>query len=112
MISFRVYAEFYPDKSWMKVKKPEVLSHEQNHLNITEVCARKLCMEAKAVLGYDSPQQFNQLFDRINAESRNEQDEYDNETAHGTLPVPQQQWIERVNQWLLQYPEYPDEVSE
>lgn len=112
VISFQVHAEFYPDKSWMRVKTPAVLSHEQNHFNIMEVCARKLYIQAKAALGYDSPQQFSQLFNRINAESQNEQDEYDNETVHGTLPVPQQQWIDKVNQWLVQYPEYPDEVTE
>jgi hypothetical protein len=112
VISFQVHAEFYPDKSWMKVKTPDVLSHEQNHFNIMEVYARKLYVQAKAGLGYDSPQQFNQLFNHINVESQHMQDEYDNETVHGTLPVPQRQWIDKVNQWLLQYPEYSDDVSD
>jgi hypothetical protein len=35
------YATMYPQKSWMRVRDPEVLQHEQEHFDIKEIYARK-----------------------------------------------------------------------
>jgi hypothetical protein len=39
--AIHAYAAMKPRSSWMKVKAPEVLKHEQGHFDLTEIYARR-----------------------------------------------------------------------
>ena len=41
-IKYNIYVEFYPYKSYMRVRTPDILMHEQIHFNMVELFARKV----------------------------------------------------------------------
>jgi len=94
----------------MKVKNEEVLNHEQLHFDITEVFARKLYGEAALLKDEpgDIPAKAKELFNRINSECEKMQEQYDDETQHGTVIDRQTAWNKKVNELLKQYEPYPN----
>jgi hypothetical protein len=78
------------------------LNHEQRHFDIVKIIAerfkQKLKAEKPTVDNYDGPinVQYLESFHEMNVM----QDQYDNETHHGTNPYIQQQWNERIDKEL------------
>jgi hypothetical protein len=42
ILKYKIYSIFFPNKSYMKIRTPDVLSHEQIHFDILEANARAL----------------------------------------------------------------------
>jgi hypothetical protein len=103
-----VYASFIPEKSWMKSKLPEVLMHEQLHFDITEVYARKLYMEVIHQSSV-SKKDLTASFKSANAECQKVQQQYDDQTDHGTIQTVQAKWKEKVSGMLHSTDPYPAE---
>ena len=87
-------------KSWFKEagKNAVLLAHEQAHFDITAI---KACELAEAIKKADfTKDNYLSLFDQLQkkyiGESNDEQNTYDNETRHGTIPDAQQAWQKRI----------------
>lgn len=90
---------FYPDLSWVKPgsKDPQLLAHEQLHLNISELYGRKL-RKSMAEFIPDPDSDIKKILERIyqkNESARRQmQEKYDRETAHGHKKEAQTKWEE------------------
>ena len=104
-----VEANFYPEKSWVKVKDSTnyILSHEQLHFDITELYARKL---RKRISEFRFTQnirlELNTINDDINNELELIQDQYDVETNHSILPEMQNKWQNFIKNELLEVAQF------
>jgi hypothetical protein len=107
--SYKVYAAFRKNESWMKVKNAAVLSHEQLHFNLTEIYTRKLYQQLGDLQkeSVNVPEKAKSLFQRINATCDSVQKQYDSQTAHGTLEDEQAEWKKKTDSLLKLYPPYP-----
>jgi len=103
-----VYASFTPEKSWMRKRIPEVLAHEQIHFDITEVFARKFYHEVMNETSF-SKEKLRDLFKSENAACEELQQQYDDETEHGTKEEMQEKWKETVSKLLESNAPYPSQ---
>ena len=103
-----VSASFIPEKSWIKKRLPEVLSHEQLHFDITEIFARKFYQEVIQVKSA-TRNELSSLFKKANSDCDRFQQQYDDETDHGTNEVMQAKWKEKVTALLQSSQPYPME---
>ena len=101
-----VYASFTPEKSWMRKRLPEVLSHEQVHFDITELFARKFYHEVMSGVSF-SKEKLRDLFKSENSACDKFQQQYDDETEHGTKEEMQAKWKEKVSTMLQSSEPYP-----
>ena len=105
-----VYASFDTNRSWMKKKLPEVLSHEQLHFDITEYYARRFYEEVMKMQDEKDPKEkLNALFQKINFECDQMQQKYDDETQHGTVADAQTNWKKKVNDLIESTQTYPQD---
>ena len=92
---------FDKTKSWFKEagKNPVLLAHEQAHFDITAIKACELAEALrKAAFTKDNYLAlFDQLQQQYVGQSNEEQNTYDNETNHGTIPDAQQAWQKRIS---------------
>jgi hypothetical protein len=102
------HASFDPQKSWMKKKSPEVLAHEQLHFDITEVFTRKLYHDIVEKNSADKKELTN-LFQQKNKECEEMQQQYDDETDHGTIEEAQAKWKEKIAAMLQSEEPYPSQ---
>ncbi|MCS6916234.1 MAG: hypothetical protein RMK52_00890 [Chitinophagales bacterium] len=97
-----VQATFDPEGSWMRVKDPAVLQHEQLHFDITEVYARLFCAHLNRLQGTRVPRAvLRDLFDEFNRRCDSVHVAYDEGTAHGTIASAQAAWTDSVKSWLV-----------
>jgi len=90
-----VEAHFYPEKSWVKIKDSTnyMLSHEQLHIDITELYARKIRKRiSETEFTKNIRSELNMLNDDINNELEIIQNKYDTETNHSIIPERQKKW--------------------
>jgi len=102
-ITVYIQAVFITQKSWMKVRHPALLAHEQGHFDITEYFARKLRAEIWAIdpMNYDSfVQSVREVYERTRVAEAAEHARYDSTTNHGRTPRAQQEWLERIQEKL------------
>ncbi len=106
---FSVYASFIEESSWMKIENEDVLSHEQLHFNITEIFARKLHERAELLRSKTGnvPKLASDLFKQINKECDILQQQYDDETSHGTNEDKQSEWTKKIAAMLSKQAPYP-----
>lgn len=106
---FRVYASFIAENSWMKIENEDVLAHEQLHFDITEIFARKLYLEADLLKTKSGsvPKLASDLFKNINKDCDAMQQQYDDETSHGTKSDKQIEWAKKIALILSNHPSYP-----
>lgn len=111
-LKYEITCYFTKPKSWGLLKTEYILAHEQAHFDITELYARKL---------YQSLQEykFNQktykkdikdLYQQIVEEKEEMQEAYDGQTDHSRNRKVQEQWLEKINQLLVDtevYAAYP-----
>lgn len=95
----RVFCYMLPDKSWAKERgRRALLEHEQLHFDITELFARRLERAFKAyhftfaTVGRD----LQKIFDRINREKTETNEQYDKETNFSLNAVRQARWKRKI----------------
>lgn len=102
---YAVLATFSPAESWVRpdipphrTASPRTLKHEQTHFDITELFARRLRRAFSSVRDIcpSHPRDARKLFDRLSRESQSMQEQYDQETAHGTALDAQARWSRAV----------------
>ena len=108
-VDFEVYSFFSPEKSWSKKEKQSVhlLQHEQLHFDISELYARKI---REALLSFQfqgNPEEdFEQIFQKYNAERKLLQQEYDQATNHSKDHSAQKKWNVMIAKELVNYADF------
>ena len=105
IVSFntRVYAHFYPSKSWYNTDKSDdhILAHEQLHFDITELYARKFRKQiAQIQTSNKLKSDFRNLHQKINEELELTQNRYDQESDNSINQEFQSKWNQYVSQEL------------
>lgn len=97
---YAVQAFFYPDFSWVSKKNDRLLAHEQLHFDISELHARKLRkaleeFKPEDYKGLKIPLQ--KIYEKIEAERKAMQEQYDLETRHSEDSTAQESWENRIS---------------
>src|SRR4029453_673466 len=102
LTSYHVYAAFRKNESWIKTKNENVLSHEQLHFDIAEAFSRKLYKKAAELKNEagDIPKEAKALFKKVNDECDRVQQQYDDESAHGTKEKEQAAWKKKIEEMM------------
>jgi hypothetical protein len=117
--SFFVTAALDRSRSWVRdplaPHSERVLAHEQGHFDICELTARRL--RQHITREYESGRDvfapvFRQALQRLLDEQASLNMRYDQETAHGLLPVPQQQWQQQLGRELAELAAYASTASD
>jgi hypothetical protein len=90
------YGIMYPEHSWMKVRWPSLLKHEQGHFDIAEIYARKFEKRVNDTVFNDLPDFFTFIAASLKdvvAELNAEQDKYDKWTMNNLGRDYYYQWI-------------------
>jgi hypothetical protein len=99
-----VFNTFEKGTSWVLPgsTNPEVLQHEQCHWDICELYTRR--MQARFdnanITGATLNQQVNRIYDEVTREYTERQEEYEQDTQHGTIPDRQDYWTRMIAQEL------------
>ena len=109
-LNYEITCSFSKVKSWGILKTPYILSHEQGHFDITEIFARKL---HKELLDYKFNrrtfrQDVNDIYDRVVKEKENFQYAYDGLTDHSRNKTVQKEWLEKIQELLIETEPYSD----
>jgi len=109
-LHYEITCSFSKAKSWGLLKTPYILAHEQGHFDITEIYARKL---HKELLDYKFNrrtfrQDVNVIYDRVVKEKENFQYAYDGLTDHSRNKTVQKEWLERIQELLIETEAYSD----
>lgn len=109
-LNYEITCSFSKVKSWGILKTPYILAHEQGHFDITEIYARKL---HKELLDYKFNrrtfrQDVNIIYDRVVKEKENLQFAYDGLTDHSRNKTVQKEWLEKIQELLIQTEAYAD----
>lgn len=109
--AYEVYSFFIPEGSWVKNGKASsnLLAHEQLHFDITELHARKLRKELKkfnATGSKDMKKALADIYQKIDAERKAMQEQYDRETNHSQRENLQKEWQEKIKEALANLEEY------
>ncbi len=99
---FKVWAEFDRNNSWARPGMPaSLLEHEQVHFDIAELYARGTRRAFSQVPDpCENPSAVEDISDHNNELSARAQQNYDEETLHGTLPDRQAAWTRRIRALL------------
>ena len=96
---------FLKNQSWVKLsgKNDYVLAHEQGHLDLAEVYARKFrkALQNKSCSKKNVGIGINNLYDEISTELDRQQNLYDLETRHSIKEKEQGEWLEKINKQLI-----------
>jgi len=103
-LSYNITCHFSKHKSWGSLKTDYILAHEQAHFDITELHARKLY---EALYHYEyKPASFKNdiaaIYERIVKEKEEMQEAYDGETDHSRKRRVQYDWLEKIDQMLVE----------
>ncbi len=109
-LHYEITCSFSKAKSWGILKTSYILAHEQGHFDITEIFARKL---HKELLDYKFKrktfrQDVNDIYDRIIKEKENLQFAYDGLTDHSRNKTVQKEWLEKIQELLIETEPYSD----
>jgi hypothetical protein len=110
VLTYEITCNFSKVKSWGLVKTPYILAHEQAHFDITEIFARKL---HKALMEYQFDQRtykrdINNIYQQVVAEKEAFQEAYDRETDHSRNKRIQYEWLDRIDQILVDSEPFAD----
>lgn len=111
IVSFdaKVYAHFYPNKSWYVKKEgsDHILAHEQLHFDITELYARKFRKQiAQLKVTNNLKTELRALHSQINREVAIAQNTYDKESDNSVNREFQAKWATYVKQELAKLEAY------
>ncbi len=97
---FKAYAVMNPKKSWVRINHASevLLQHEQTHFDMTEFCARGLQQELNQMnLGLNKKALIEAVEAKWEQKLEQLQEQYDNQTRHGTNLIIQKEWSKRFS---------------
>jgi len=102
--TFSVSCYFVPQESWINVKTPEVLAHENTHWKISILYARQVQRICNTFKNCDSirAEQVRAMYDKIITEWQTTQAKFDEETAHSVNRQSELEWESKINNQLKQ----------
>jgi hypothetical protein len=111
-LTYQITCKFSKQKSWVLVKTPYILAHEQGHFDITEIFARKLyqVLQTYRLNRPTFQEDINTIYESIVNAKEAFQAAYDKETDHSRNRRKQAEWLERIDTLLMQtqpYANYP-----
>lgn len=100
-----IYPYMDPWKSWHlpQALNDSVLSHEQRHFDITAIVACRLADTIRKITPgglQDFVDAIQSLQQKAMLDTDSIQQQYDRETAHGTLPAEQRRWEQKIDSLL------------
>ncbi|MCB0700411.1 MAG: hypothetical protein H6551_12260 [Chitinophagales bacterium] len=102
-----LYVYFDKTMSWMKPngKNATTLGHEQRHFDITAIktCEIKKRVEEMTFTPENYEKELTNLFHKLHKEAEDMQNQYDEETEHGTVIDKQEEWDKKVAESLKKY---------
>lgn len=100
--SYKVSCNFSKNKSWVRVKKDIILSHEQGHFDIAEIFTRILHKEMSAYRFNRSTYRndVDKIYDTILELKNKMQDQYDEETDYSRNKEKQILWLKKIERKL------------
>jgi hypothetical protein len=111
LISFNSYLFFRKNKSWVRIKTPSLLNHEQGHFDIAEVYMRKFRKEVYTNMDkIKSISDCDKIFNESTFKLDSMQRIYDIQTDYSRNQGGQQKWNDSIKVWLDRYKEYADTV--
>lgn len=108
-LAYTVAAYFYPESSWVSEKNEGLLAHEQLHFDISELHARllrKKLEEFQPKGEKDLKAALRDLYEGIEAERKQMQEQYDLETRHSENSEAQALWEKKVALALQELEKY------
>ena len=108
-LHYTVKAFFYPENSWVIEKNDRLLAHEQLHFDISEFHARLLRKKLKEFEPQgqkDLKETLRSIYETIETERKQMQEQYDADTRHGSYVETQEQWEQRMPIALERLKEY------
>ncbi len=107
-LTITVQCSLDKSKTWKRPDRnltPALLKHEQLHLDIAEVYARKMRMAFNNYASFhkyssSTPADLKVIFDRLLVEAQAYNDKYDAETNHSLIVTKQEQWNSKIKQEL------------
>ncbi len=113
--SVNITARFHPEESWTRYphlkNEKEALKHEEGHLDITEIYARRIRkMVAKARFKSENyKDDLRELFREMAQKHKDEQIKYDKETNHSINKEVQVRWNAWIQKELNDLSAYTDQ---
>jgi hypothetical protein len=111
----KIYAAFYPEESWKRRRKKNVLKHEQRHFDIVELYARKFRKEVSTTSfkNYEELKEKLEIYHtKIDKELDVYQNQYDRATNHSRNSRRQAKWDSKVLIELDALKDYKENVVE
>jgi hypothetical protein len=110
-ISFKSNLFFRKNRSWVRIKTPAGLIHEQGHFDIAEVYMRKFRKEVYTNMDkIKSISDCDKIFKESTFKLDSMQRIYDIQTDYSRNQGGQQKWNDSIKVWLDRYKEYADTV--
>lgn len=107
-VSIKVYNKFFPAKSWVKPNelKSSILSHEQCHFDICELYTRILKKRLRDATNgkHLTASALESIYQCVQDEYAIFQEQYEHETAHGTITDAQLLWEYKIAEELKKMP--------
>ena len=111
-LNYHISCQFNKEKSWGLLKTDYILAHEQGHFDITEIFARKLY---EALQNYEFNKRtfkkdISEIYQSIVRQKEEFQKAYDGETDHSRKRSVQYDWLEKIDNLLVEtevYANYP-----
>jgi hypothetical protein len=103
-LTYEITCNFSKVKSWGLLKTPYILAHEQAHFDITELFARRL-NEALSQYKFNKRtfrNDINKIYQTLVSEKEAFQSAYDGQTDHSRNKKLQMEWLERIDELLMQ----------
>lgn len=91
-----VESYFIPDSSYLTIKTPWVLAHEQGHMDICEIYTRRLRARLPKHCGPAAKDRIDALYQQTLDAWCAEEDRYDAETNHSEIKEAQQAWSAKI----------------
>lgn len=102
VVNINIFPNFNTAKSWFRKTEQEarVLAHEQTHFEITALYACKLAKTLRTTrfTKENYSRYIEELQKQNSAAAIQEEDIYDNETIHGTIPDKQEEWQIKIKE--------------
>jgi hypothetical protein len=105
-LKISIYNSFYTGNSWVRPEErnDNILAHEQGHFDLCELYTRKLRerMSNVQVNVKTLKPVLSSIYDQVQQEYRQRQEEYENDTEHGVNLLQQKKWQQMLERELGQ----------
>jgi hypothetical protein len=109
-VTYKIACRFSKNSSWGLTKTDHILGHEQGHFDITEIFARKLNkLTGEYKFNKNTYQRdLQKIYDDIQDEKEEFQNQYDNETDYSRNKEKQTKWLDKISKMLEEYKNFAD----